>query len=309
MRNEESGERKEYKQTGNRHTNNKPMEEALSPLQSETTITELMIPSYANLGGKIHGGILLSMMDKLAYACATKHSGKYCVTVSVEDVDFMQPVEVGDLVSMLGRVNHVGNSSMVVGIRVLSENVKDRHVKHTNTSYFTMVAKDDDGKPTEVPKLILEKDDDVRRFIEAMVRKYMKNSFQEEMDRVNNAFTTPDHKDLPAENADFEAQKAADPVFSNWVNRNTHTHKKSGYAIVTLTLKQTGEPPGDATGKQMDDVADMADSFSFGELRISHNQNVILADVELSDLYQVWVDAKKLGFATPNLGLLTDMIC
>jgi len=165
MRNEESGERKEYKQRA-----------------------ELMIPSYANLGGKIHGGILLSMMDKVAYACATKHSGKYCVTVSVEDVDFMQPVEVGDLVSMLGRVNHVGNSSMVVGIRVLSENVKDRHVKHTNTSYFTMVAKDDDGKPTEVPKLILEKDDEVRRFIEAMVRKYMKNSFQEEMDRVREGF-------------------------------------------------------------------------------------------------------------------------
>src|SRR3954467_488391 len=106
---------------------------------SRTTLTELMIPAYANFGGKIHGGILLSLMDKVAYACASKHAGTYCVTVSVENVDFLQPVEVGEMVSMSASVNYVGNSSMVVGIKVIAENFKVGTVKHTNTSYFTMV--------------------------------------------------------------------------------------------------------------------------------------------------------------------------
>ena len=113
---------------------------------SRVTITELMIPSYANFGGKIHGGILLSMMDKVAYTAATKHSGAYCVTVSVDTVDFLQPVEVGELVSLKASVNHVGNSSMIIGIKVISENVKTGVVKHTNTCYFTMVAKGEDDK-------------------------------------------------------------------------------------------------------------------------------------------------------------------
>ena len=138
---------------------------------SRTTLTELMIPSYANFGGKIHGGILLSLMDKVAYACASKHCGAYSVTVSVDNVDFMQPVEVGELVSLRASVNYVGRTSMVVGIRVTAENVKERFVKHTNTSYFTMVAKDDAGNPYQVPPLILETQHDVRRFIEARERR------------------------------------------------------------------------------------------------------------------------------------------
>ena len=81
-----------------------------------------MIPSYANFGGKIHGGILLSLMDKVAYACATKHAENYCVTVAVENVNFHQPVEVGDLVSLHARVNHVGTTSLVIGIKVIAEN-------------------------------------------------------------------------------------------------------------------------------------------------------------------------------------------
>lgn len=138
---------------------------------SRITLTGLMIPAYANFGGKIHGGILLSLMDKVAYTCASKHSGVYCVTVSVDNVDFMQPVEVGELVSLKASVNYVGKTSMVVGIRVLAENVKERFVKHTNTSYFTMVAKDEEGNPFQVPPLILENKDDVRRFIEARERR------------------------------------------------------------------------------------------------------------------------------------------
>lgn len=163
---------------------------------SHTTITELMIPSYANFGGKIHGGILLSLMDKVAYACATKHAGAYCVTVSVDKVEFLQPVEVGELVSLHASVNHVGRSSMVVGIRVEAMNVKSGLIKHTNSSYFTMVAKGDDEKPALVPPLLLESRDDVRRFIEAMHMKTIKQKMREEMDDSNSDIKVDQAKDL-----------------------------------------------------------------------------------------------------------------
>jgi len=145
---------------------------------SKTTITELMIPSYANFGGKIHGGILLSLMDKAAFACASKHAGSYCVTVSVDTVDFMQPIEVGELVSLHAAVHYVGKSSMLIGIHVVSENVTESTVRNTNTSFFTMVAKDKSDKPKEVPGLILESEDEVKRFIEGIERKSMKDTYK-----------------------------------------------------------------------------------------------------------------------------------
>lgn len=148
---------------------------------SRTTITELMIPSYANFGGKIHGGILLSLMDKVAYATASKHAGTYCVTVTVDQVEFLEPVEVGELVSLHASVNYVGRTSLVVGIRVESQNVKTGKVKHTNSSFFTMVAKGDDDKPAVVPELILETKEDVKRFIEAMRVKVIKQAEREQM--------------------------------------------------------------------------------------------------------------------------------
>lgn len=163
---------------------------------SQTTLTELMIPAYANFGGKIHGGILLSLMDKVAYACASKHAGNYCVTVSVDNVDFLQPVEVGEMVSMKASVNYVGSTSMVVGIKVISEDFKNASVKHTNTSYFTMVAKDDNGKPTKVPGLVLESRNDVRRFLEAIKRKELKAVYKEELDNARTSLSvdTDQHK-------------------------------------------------------------------------------------------------------------------
>jgi uncharacterized protein (TIGR00369 family) len=151
---------------------------------SETTITELMIPSYSNFGGKIHGGILLSLMDKVAYVCAAKHAGNYCVTASIDTVDFMQPVEVGELVSLMASVNYVGNTSLVVGIRVISENIKTNIVQHTNTSYFTMVAKDEHNMPVQIPGLILEGREHVRRFIEARRRKEIKRNYKNEVDKI-----------------------------------------------------------------------------------------------------------------------------
>lgn len=148
---------------------------------SRTQVSELMIPAYANFGGKIHGGILLSLMDKVAYACASKHAGNYCVTVSVENVEFLEPVDVGDMVTMFASVNYVGRSSMVVGIKVIAENFKAGTVKHTNTSYFTMVAKDEHGKPTQVPGLILETKEDIKRFLEAIKRRDLKASYKKEL--------------------------------------------------------------------------------------------------------------------------------
>lgn len=151
---------------------------------SKAVITELMIPTYANFGGKIHGGILLSLMDKVAYVCAAKHAGNYCVTASIDAVNFLAPVEVGELVSLMASINYVGRTSMIVGIRVVSENVKTNEVKHTNTSYFTMVAKNDHNEPVEVPGLILQNHEDLRRFEEARRRKELRKSYAAEMQQV-----------------------------------------------------------------------------------------------------------------------------
>lgn len=152
--------------------------------RSRTTMAEMMIPAYANFGGKIHGGIILGLMDKVAYACASKHAGRYCVTVSVDGVDFKAPVEVGELVSLRASVNYVGRTSMVVGIHVDAEDVATGVVRHTNTSYFTMVAKDADGRPAEVPGLELETKDDVRRFLEAITRRELRARYKDELDNT-----------------------------------------------------------------------------------------------------------------------------
>lgn len=134
---------------------------------SEVTITELMVPSYTNFGGKVHGGYLLSLMDKVAYVCATKHSKSYCVTVAVEGVEFLSPVEVGDLLIIKSSINYVGNSTMIVGMRVECENPRTGKVTHTNSCYFTMLAKDDNEKHSAVPGLIIENERQLRRFCEA----------------------------------------------------------------------------------------------------------------------------------------------
>ena len=128
-----------------------------------------------------------------------------------------------------------------------------------------------------------------------------------EIDRVKTFFVAPDY--VSVSNAEHEAQLAANPEFANWVKRNVNTHKQDGYAIVTLTLKKTGTPPGDASDKQVEIIANLADKYSFGEVRVAHDQNIVLADVQQARLYELWQEAKLAGFATANLGMLTDMIC
>ena len=137
---------------------------------SKITLTELMLPSHSNFRGKIHGGYILNLMDQIAFASASKYSGCYCVTASVEKVDFLNPIEIGELVTLKASVNYVGTSSMVVGIRVDSENIQTGEKKHCNSSYFTMVAKDENGKNVKVPTLKLKNLEEVRRFYDATRR-------------------------------------------------------------------------------------------------------------------------------------------
>lgn len=136
--------------------------------ESQVTITELMLPSHSNFSGKIHGGYILNLMDQIAFACGSKHCGNYCVTASVNKVDFIHPIEVGELVTLKATVNYTGKTSMVVGVRVEAENIRTGHVKHCNSSYFTMVAKDEDGNNATVPGLILNDANTVRRFIRSI---------------------------------------------------------------------------------------------------------------------------------------------
>jgi uncharacterized protein (TIGR00369 family) len=153
--------------------------------ESEIMLTELMLPSHSNFSGKIHGGFILSLMDKAAFASASKFSGQYCVTASVNRVDFLNPIEVGELVTMRAKVNYVGNSSMVVGIRVESQNIRTGVIKHCNSSYFSMVAKDAEGKSVMVPGLIVSNYDGFRRFLRSIKHIKMRNERKIEFSRQN----------------------------------------------------------------------------------------------------------------------------
>lgn len=126
-----------------------------------------MLPSHSNFSGKIHGGYILGLMDQVAFAAASKFSGKYCVTASINKVDFKNPVNVGELLTLKARVNYVGNTSMTVGIQVTSENIQTGQQNHCNSSYFVMVAKDENNQNTLVPQLELTTEEDVRRFVRA----------------------------------------------------------------------------------------------------------------------------------------------
>ena len=131
----------------------------------------------------------------------------------------------------------------------------------------------------------------------------------EELNRVAAYFTAPAYETLPANDSGVVLYKTENKAFANWLQRNVKPHKIPGYAAVVLSLKKTGIAPGDASAEQMDVVADMADRFSFGELRVTHKQNLVLADVKQSDLVSLWKESAEHGMASPNIGLLTDIIC
>ena len=132
---------------------------------------------------------------------------------------------------------------------------------------------------------------------------------QDEIARIAGRFTRPVYASLPAIDLGLEAALNSDRAFATWHRRNVHPHKRPGYAAVTLSLKKTGVPPGDVTADQMDAIAELADHYSSGELRVSHEQNLIFSDVRLSELHALWHELGPLGLATPNVGLLTNIIC
>jgi sulfite reductase (NADPH) hemoprotein beta-component len=132
-----------------------------------------------------------------------------------------------------------------------------------------------------------------------------------QLERARAFFTAPDYLALDDDAADRELGVARERTraFDRWMQRNVTGHRVAGYAIVTLSLKRTGIAPGDATDRQMELVADLADAYSFGEIRVTHEQNLVLADVPKQQLYALWQAASSAGLATPNIGLLTDIIC
>jgi len=147
------------------------MSQAKTPASSRIQTITLTTPDMSNFGGSVHGGHVLRLIDQIAYACAASYSGHYCVTRSVDRVDFRSPVSVGDLLVLEAQVNYVGRTSMEVGVRAESRELRTGEVRHTNTCYLTMVALDDERRPTPVPRLECESDEDRRRFAEAARRR------------------------------------------------------------------------------------------------------------------------------------------
>ena len=145
----------------------------------QLTMTVLMTPDTANFAGNVHGGTILKLLDQVAYACTSRYAGRYVVTLSVDQVMFRQPVHVGDLVSFLASVNHTGNSSMEVGVRVIAENIRTQETRHVNSCFFTMVAVDDDRKPVAVSQLRPLSPDERRRHAAAVARKQLRRELEQ----------------------------------------------------------------------------------------------------------------------------------
>ncbi|WP_425257086.1 acyl-CoA thioesterase [Rubrivivax sp. RP6-9] len=147
----------------------------------QLTMTVLMTPDMANFSGNVHGGTILKLLDQVAYACASRYAQRYVVTLSVDQVVFRQPIHVGELVSFLATVNHTGTSSMEIGIKVVAENIRTQVVRHANSCFFTMVAVDDDGKPTPVPPRVPATPLEQRRHAAAEVRKQLRREMEERL--------------------------------------------------------------------------------------------------------------------------------
>ncbi|MBE0554584.1 MAG: acyl-CoA thioesterase [Rhodobacteraceae bacterium] len=140
-------------------------------------MTVLMTPDMANFSGKVHGGALLNLLDRVAFSCASRFSQQYAVTLSVDQVIFKEPILVGELVTFRASINHAGRTSMEVGIRVEAENIRSGHRRHTNSCYFTMVAVDEAGKPAPVPAFAPQTDIERRRHQAALLRKALRREF------------------------------------------------------------------------------------------------------------------------------------
>jgi len=153
----------------------------------QLTMTVLMTPDMANFTGNVHGGSILKLLDQVAYACASRYAGRYVVTLSVDQVMFRQAIHVGELVTFMAAVNHTGNTSMEVGIKVIAEDIRSQVLRHANSCFFTMVAVDDDRKPVAVPPLQPSTPDELRRYSAAQVRKQLRQEFDKRFEAVRGA--------------------------------------------------------------------------------------------------------------------------
>lgn len=152
---------------------------------AQLSMTVLMTPDMANFSGNVHGGTLLKYLDEVAYACASRYAGCYVVTLSVDQVIFREPVHVGELVTFLASVNHTGRTSMEIGIKVITENIRERSVRHTNSCFFTMVAVDETGKPTAIPALTPDTPDGLRRQRQGLQRRQIRHELQQRYQALN----------------------------------------------------------------------------------------------------------------------------
>ncbi|WP_043112207.1 acyl-CoA thioesterase [Solimonas flava] len=141
----------------------------------QLTMTVLMTPDMVNFSGNVHGGHILKLLDQVAYACASRYAGSYVVTLSVDRVMFRQPIHVGELVTFLASVNYTGRTSMEVGIKVITENIRKDVVRHANSCFFTMVAVNEQGEPQAVPPLVPQTPEEQRRFAAAGQRRAQRN--------------------------------------------------------------------------------------------------------------------------------------
>jgi uncharacterized protein (TIGR00369 family) len=150
------------------------LRESLGICASQLTMTVLMTPDMANLAGNVHGGSILKLLDQAAYACAARYAGGYVVTLSVDQVTFLKPVHVGELLTLLASVNYTGRTSMEVGIKVFAEEIHKGVIRHTNSCFFTMVAVDADGHSVPVRPLQPKTEDELRRFRAATERRTLR---------------------------------------------------------------------------------------------------------------------------------------
>lgn len=160
------------------------MAEELSQREKRLTMSVLMTPDKANFSGNVHGGEMLKLLDEVAYACASRFSGNYVVTLSVDQVVFKQPVRIGELVTFLATVNLTGRTSLEVGVKVVAENIQKRSCRHTNSCYFTMVAINDDGKPVPVEPVVLDSPEDRRRHEGAKRRREFRREIQQRNEQI-----------------------------------------------------------------------------------------------------------------------------
>ena len=159
-----------------------------APPYRTLTMTVLMTPDTANFAGNVHGGHLLKLLDQVAYACASRYSGSYVMTVSVDQVAFHERIHVGELVSFIASVNYTGTTSMEIGIRVEAEQIIERRQRHVLTCYFTMVAVDEEGRPKPVPQVPVHTPEQRRRRAAATLRRELRKEIaQRSLDIRQNA--------------------------------------------------------------------------------------------------------------------------